>query len=162
MVWGLLFALLLILEKSWLLPHLGRHRLLSHGYVIFFVIISFVIFNAQDMGQALSDLAGLFGISLTGEIFQGGAPGGIFSAAAPLPFVTPETLYYLRSFAVVFLMAAVGATPLPRKLADRAASRPAAARLLNLAEPVFLLALLLVMTGYLVDGSFNPFLYFRF
>ncbi len=58
-VWGLLFALLLILEKSWLLPHLGRHRLLSHGYVIFFVIISFVIFNAQDMGQALSDLAGL-------------------------------------------------------------------------------------------------------
>ncbi len=171
-VWGLLFALLLILEKSWLLPHLRRRRFLSHVYVLFFVTVSFVIFNAQDMGQALSDLAGLLGINLSGTaslrgiftaggLLEGGFAGTAIEAAH-LPFISPETLYYLRSFAVVFLIAAVGATPLAKRLADKAAARPGTARLLNLAEPILLLALLLIMTGYLVDGSFNPFLYFRF
>ena len=134
--------------------------------------VSFVIFNAQDMGQALSDLAGLLGINLSGTaslrgiftaggLLEGGFAGTAIEAAH-LPFISPETLYYLRSFAVVFLIAAVGATPLAKRLADKAAARPGTARLLNLAEPILLLALLLIMTGYLVDGSFNPFLYFRF
>lgn len=142
-VWGLLFAALLIAEKLWLLKPLKKCRLFSHIYVLFFVTISFVIFNAQDMAQAVSDIGGLFG-------------------AGALPLISGETLYYMRSFGVVLGAAAIGATPLIKSLALKASSRPKTARIVTIAEPVLLMALLLVMTGYLVDGSFNPFLYFRF
>lgn len=136
-VWGLLFAALLLIEKS--VPALQKlPDALRHGYVLFCVVISFVIFNAADLAQAGQDLAGMFGL------------GG-------LPLATAETLYYLRSYAVIFLLGFVGATPLPKALAARLPDKLAA-----VLEPAALTGLLLVCTAYLVDGSFNPFLYFRF
>ena len=142
-VWGLMFAVLLIMEKLWLLKPLSKCRPLAHLYVVFFVVISFVIFNAENMGQALSDIGGLFGA------------GGI-------PLVSAEAVYCLRSFALVLVLAAFGATPLLRNGLVRLSQYPTAGKVLNALEPFTLFILLLVMTGYLVDGSFNPFLYFRF
>lgn len=142
-VWGLMFAVLLIMEKLWLLKPLSKCRPLAHLYVVFFVVISFVIFNAENMGQALSDIGGLFGA------------GGI-------PLVSAEAVYCLRSFALVLILAALGATPLLRNGLVRLSQYPTAGKVLNALEPFTLFVLLLVMTGYLVDGSFNPFLYFRF
>ena len=142
-VWGLMFAVLLIMEKLWLLKPLSKCRPLAHLYVVFFVVISFVIFNAENMGQALSDIGGLFGA------------GGI-------PLVSAEAVYCLRSFALVLILAVFGATPLLRNGLVRLSQYPTAGKVLNALEPFTLFILLLVMTGYLVDGSFNPFLYFRF
>jgi alginate O-acetyltransferase complex protein AlgI len=79
-----------------------------------------------------------------------------------VPFVSAPTLYYLRSYAVVFLVALVGSTPLVKKCLAALQKRVSGEKLLNLAEPIALCVLLVVMTGYLVDGSFSPFLYFRF
>jgi alginate O-acetyltransferase complex protein AlgI len=56
---------------------------------------------------------------------------------------------------VIFLMAIIGATPIPKLLAGKIKAT-------QFVEPVFLLILLVLVTAYLVDGSFNPFLYFRF
>ena len=140
-VWGLMFAVLLIMEKLWLLKPLSKCRPLAHLYVVFFVVISFVIFNAENMGQALSDIGGLFGA------------GGI-------PLVSAEAVYCLRSFALVLILAVLGATPLLRNGLVRLSQYPTAGKVLNALEPFTLFVLLLVMTGYLVDGSFNPFLYF--
>ncbi len=137
-LWGLLFAVLLLLEK-WVPALQKLPNALRHGYVLLVVTLSFVLFNADSMTQAGSDFAALFGF-------------------AGLPLVTVETLYYLRSYALLFLMATVGATPVPAKLA-RAHIRGTFARI---AEPLFLTLLLLLCTAYLVDGSFSPFLYFRF
>ncbi|MFR4944984.1 MAG: MBOAT family O-acyltransferase [Flavonifractor plautii] len=142
-VWGLMFAVLLIMEKLWLLKPLSKCRPLAHLYVVFFVVISFVIFNAENMGQALSDIGGLFGA------------GGI-------PLVSAEAVYCLRSFALVLILAVLGAPPLLRNGLVRLSQYPTAGKVLNALEPFTLFVLLLVMTGYLVDGSFNPFLYFRF
>ena len=142
-VWGLMFAVLLIMEKLWLLKPLSKCRPLAHLYVVFFVVISFVIFNAENMGQALSDIGGLFGA------------GGI-------PLVSAEAVYCLRSFALVLILAVLGATPLLRNGLVRLSQYPTAGKVLNALDPFTLFVLLLVMTGYLVDGSFNPFLYFRF
>ena len=142
-VWGLMFAVLLIMEKLWLLKPLSKCRPLAHLYVVFFVVISFVIFNAENMGQALSDIGGLFGA------------GGI-------PLVSAEAVYCLRSFALVLILAVLEATPLLRNGLVRLSQYPTAGKVLNALEPFTLFVLLLVMTGYLVDGSFNPFLYFRF
>ena len=76
---------------------------------------------------------------------------------AGLPVITGETVYYLRSFAGVLLLSLVGATPLMKTLAARMPGK-----LVRVLEPVVLVGLLIVCTAYLVDGSFNPFLYFRF
>lgn len=133
LLWGLMFALLLTIEKLWLLKKLEKCRVLSHVYTLFFVLISFVIFNGETIPQAFSQIGGLFG-------------------AGGLPLLSAEALYCLRSFWVVLLLGILGATPLPRKLF----------RIPAMAEPAALAALWLLLTAYLVDGSFNPFLYFRF
>ena len=134
--WGLVFAALLLLEK-WIPALQALPAILRHGYVLLAVMLSFVLFNAESFTQAGADIAGMFGMGV--------------------PLVTTETLYYLRSYAVVFLVGAIGTTPLFSRLADRIPEKAAA-----VLEPVFLIGLLLLCTAYLVDGSFNPFLYFRF
>jgi len=134
-LWGLLFALVLLLEK-WIPALQKLPNLLRHAYVLLIVMLSFVLFNAESLTQAASDVAGLFG---------------------GLPLYTQEALYCLRSYAVVFAVSVIGATPLPKKLAARIPEKVAA-----VLEPLALTALLLTCTAYLVDGSFNPFLYFRF
>lgn len=142
-LWGLYFAVLLIIEKLWLLEKLKKSKVISHIYVMLLVIISFVIFNADGMGQAFSDLSGMFGF-------------------ASLPVVSAEAVYYLRSYIVVIIMAIIGATPLPSKMITLIKNKKAGNRVINIAEPVVCVVLILVITAYLVDGSFNPFLYFRF
>ncbi|MBO5325807.1 MAG: MBOAT family protein [Lachnospiraceae bacterium] len=142
-IWGLFFAVLLVFEKLCFLKVLEKHKILGHFYVILAVLISFVIFNASDMSGAFSDIGGMFGF-------------------AKVPFVTTETLYYLRSYAVILILALIGSTPFIKNTVVKLASKPGFGKCLVVAEPLILLALMLVMTAYLVDGSFNPFLYFRF
>lgn len=143
LLWGLLFAALLTLEKLWLLKKLEKSRFFSHIYTLFFVVISFVIFNAENPEQAFSDIAGLFGA------------GGI-------PLACAEAVYYLKSFGLIILAGGIGATPALRGLISKISGNTAGSRVLNLIEPAVLALLFVVMTAYLADGSFNPFLYFRF
>ena len=138
-VWGLFFAVLLLLEK-WVPAIRKLPSAVRHVYVLLAVVISFVIFNAADMTQAFGDLGGMFGL-------------------AGLPAVTAESVYYLKSYLPLLILAAVGATPLVRNAALRLQARFSGAAVLRLAAAMLLL---LVCTAYLVDGSFNPFLYFRF
>ena len=139
-LWGLMFALLLLLEKAVKIERLPAA--LSHLYVLFLVMFSFVLFNAQDLTQAGQDFLGLLGLS--------GAP-----------LVSPETLYYLRSYGLLFLCGIAGSTPVVRD-GFRYLSREKCPRVMAVLEPVLMALALLICTAYLVDGSFNPFLYFRF
>ena len=137
-LWGLLFAGLLLLEKA--VPGLKKlPGVLGSVYVVFVVLLSFVLFNADSLSQAGTDFLSMFGLM--------GLPG-----------VNRESLYFLRSNLVLLTVSAVGATPLPRRLYEKVSHSP----VLTVLEPIALVALLLVCTAYLVDGSFNPFLYFRF
>ena len=137
-VWGLMFAVLLLLEKQF--PRLKNlPGILGRAYVLLAVLVSFVLFNAESFAQAGSDLACMFGF------------GGV-------PAVSAETVYYLKSYALLFLLGFVGATPLVRNGANRLSEKPWAVA----AEWIIMAGLLLICTGYLVDGSFSPFLYFRF
>ena len=137
-LWGLLFAVLLLIEK-WVPALQKLPNILRHFYVLLVVCISFVLFNADSLPQVGRDLMGMFG----------------FGA---VPLITGETQYYLSSFAVLFLVGIVGATPMVKRIADRLCQT----RIGAILEPVALIALLLLCTAYLVDGSFSPFLYFRF
>lgn len=142
-VWGLFFAVLLMVEKLWLLKYLKKSRVLSHIYVVILIIISFVIFDASSMGQAFSYIGSMFG-------------------AGGYPLVSTEFLYYFRSYGVVLILGIIGATPLPKKLWNRIAATNIGSNIMTFAEPIALSALLLCCSAYLVDGSYNPFLYFRF
>ena len=141
-LWGLLYALFLMIEK-WVPGIQKLPVLLRRIYVLLIVVLGFVLFNAADMAQAAADIKGMFGF------------GGV-------PFITAETLYYLRSYGVVFLLSIVGATPLVRNCVNRLVEQKKASKVLAFLEPAALILLLLLCTAYLVDGSFNPFLYFRF
>ena len=142
-LWGLFFAVFLTAEKLWYGRALAKTRVFKHIYVLLLVVVSFVLFDANSVGEAAATIGGLFG-------------------AAGVSAVNPISLYYLRSFAVVFLIGIVGATPLPKRAVEQLGSTRAGAMVVDVLEPLVLVSVLAVSTGYLVDGSFNPFLYFRF
>jgi len=136
-LWGLFFGILLMIEK-WVPALQKLPGQLRHGYVLLAVILSFVLFNADSLSMAGQDLAGLFGIGVG--------------------LVSPAAVYYLKSYAVLFIIGIVGATPVVKQAAERIDRT----KFGSILEPAVLALLLLVCTAYLVDGSFSPFLYFRF
>ena len=142
-IWGLLFAVLLMLEKRWLLKYLEKSRILSHCYVLLSIIVSFVIFYGTKMSDLRNCLGGMIGLNR-------------------LPLISKEFLYYLRSYGVVLLIGMIGTTPLIKILTDRLAQNSLGKRAVTILEPILLIGLMLLNTAYLVDSSFNPFLYFRF
>ncbi len=142
-IWGLYFFVLLMVEKFFLLKHLEKHKVFSHIYLLFFVAVSFVIFAGGDLNQAFLNVGGLFGYG-------------------NIPFVSGEFFYQLRNYGVLLVIAGVGATPLPKIIKERVDRRFSSSVIYYSIEVLCLIALLLVATAYLADGSFNPFLYFRF
>ena len=137
-LWGLLYAAMLMLEK-WVPAMKKLPAALQHFYVMLVVVLGFVLFNAESFAQLGMDFKGLFGF-------------------AGLPLASNATWYYLRSYSILFLLGIVGVTPLVRNTCVKLSRYKVVAVL----EPIVLILLLLVCTGYLVDGSFSPFLYFRF
>lgn len=140
-LWGVFFAILLMIEKIGLLSILKKMKVLNHIYVLFFVIINFVIFDASSLGGIFSYFKAMFGCSR-------------------YPWMTFESMYYLKSYAVILVIAILGATPLPKLIVGWIERKNKT--VIQIAEPIFLVALLTVCTAFLIDGSFNPFLYFRF
>lgn len=140
MAWGLYFGILLIIEKLFLKRHLEKlPAAFQHIYVLLLVLVSFVLFNAETFTMAKDDLAVMFGL------------GG-------MPLISDDTLYNLSSYAVLLLVAVIGATPACKRLFKRLEAKPA----VQIVEVITVAAVLILSTAYLVDGSFNPFLYFRF
>ena len=141
-IWGVFFGVLLLIEKLWLLHKLRRLPVIGHVYVMLMVLLSFVMFNAPSVGEGFAVIGGMFG---SGD--------GIISS---------EFVYYFRSSALTLIVGIIGSTPIVKKafLALRGSST--GEKVISILEPIALVAVLLVSTAYLVDGSFNPFLYFRF
>ena len=142
-LWGLGFAVLLVAEKLTYGRLLQRTHVLKHVYTLLLVTLSFVLFNADSVSEAVSQLGAMFG-------------------AGGLPLVSTEGVYYLKSYAGTFLFAAIGATPLVSNAISRFGKTRFGAQALTVLQPLVMLALLAACTAFLVDGSFNPFLYFRF
>lgn len=139
-IWGLYFGILLILEKLFLEKILQKlPKFLSRIYVLIIVMISFIIFSGEGVSQILRSLGGLVGIN-------------------NVPLISKESIYYFKSYFIVIVMAIIGATPILKNIATSKKVH----KLVNVLEPIFLFMVLLICTSYIVDGSFNPFLYFRF
>ena len=137
LLWGLFYAILLLGEKLWYGPFLAKMPWFSHIYLLLSVLLGFVLFQGGSLEQSWEDFRAMLG-------------------AGSIPTVSRESLYALRNHGVLLILGALGATPLPGRLYRRWSKG------LQWIEPLLLALLLLLCTAYLVDGSFNPFLYFRF
>ena len=146
-LWGLLFAVMLTLEKIGLLEFLKKHNVIGHIYVIFIVVLGFVIFSASDMKQITEDFGGMFGLR-------------------GLPLWTASTGYYFRSYFVIMALAVAGSTSLPYKCVcwiKEAVNKKESGKIIwSCIEVIALVVMFMLCVAFLVDGSFNPFLYFRF
>ena len=139
--WGLYFAVFLVAEK-FAKPVIEKTPVvLRHIGTLFIVMISFLLFDASNMTQFVSRVAGLFDF------------------ANP---VSGEAVYYLRSYGILLILAVIGCTDFPKRLAVWLAEKSPASKAVQILQPAVMLVLLFICTAYLVDGSFNPFLYFRF
>ena len=143
-IWGLMFGIMLIIEKLFLTKHLEKMpSILQRIYVLFTVMISFIIFNANSIGEAWNNIIGLFGAN--GE-----------------SLINASTVYYLKSYLVVLVIAIIGSTPLLKNIIEKLKTKTNANKIINLLESIAMASILIIVTAYLVDNSYNPFLYFRF
>ena len=144
LIWGLLFGIILIIEKIFLNKFMEKlPSFIRRIYVLFIVMILFIIFNSDNMSVALTNIKGLFGMN--GEAF-----------------VNDYTLHYLKSYLPVLIIALLGSTPFIKILIDKLRKNKYVNNIINILEPILIVVILVVVTSYLIDNSYNPFLYFRF
>ena len=125
------------------MPVTGIATPLRHAGVLVLVLLSFVIFNAGSLPELWLDVRSLFGVTA-------------------LPWLSAETLYYTRSYGAVLLLGTAASTSGPRRLYEYLQQKTSPIHLPELVRMLFVPALLLLVTAYLLDGAYNPFLYFRF
>jgi len=142
-IWGLFYGVILVIEKLWLLKYLEKSKIIGHVYTIFAVVLSMVIFDAVSMSEGWLYITSMFGF------------GGV-------PLTTAEAFYYLGSYGILFAVAIIGATPAMKNLVKKITDNKSGEKVINILEPIFIVVILGISTAFIVSGSFNPFLYFRF
>ncbi len=142
-LWGVFFGVLLLIEKFFILKFLDKTKVISRIYILLAVLLSFVVFQIPTLTEAFSFIGGMFGAGASG-------------------FISAETVYYLRSYAVLLVVAIVGATPVVKTLATKFSESKKLGKIANIIEPAMIAVLFITVTAFLVDSSSNPFLYFRF
>lgn len=133
-LWGLYYGVILYLEKRWFKDFLDRHRIFGRIYTLFLVIVGWGIFERTDLKSLGAFFATLFSRVPT-------AAGDLFRVRNVLAFLVIGVLF---------------ATDGPRRLYERAKEKWAPTGLLVPAA-LFLLSMI-----FLVNETYNPFLYFRF
>ena len=140
-LWGVYYGVLLVLEKLFLLRWLEKAPVLNRIYTLLAVLLGWVLFAFDDLGAGWSFLRVLFG---------GGAG-----------LVTENALYQLRSYLPLLAVCAVGSTPLLKGLYEKLRETKREGLVLT-ADVLRVLTLFGLSLAYLISGSYNPFLYFRF
>ncbi len=141
-IWGLYFGILLIIEKLFLGKYLEKTKIFKYIYTSIIVIISFLIFNSNSVSEIFISLKNMFFLN-------------------NIPFINNETIYYLKSYLVIFIISIISATPLLKNIIKKL-SNTKFKNIINILEVITLITLLTITTAFLIDESFNPFLYFRF
>ncbi len=136
--WGLYYAFFLLLEKLFLLKWLKKAHAVGHIYTLIVAISGWVIFQQTSVEQTLVFFRAMFGLGQAG-------------------FAAGGDLYYLRGFGAMLVIACAASVPLGRDLFNRLPKK-----VRTVAAPVLIVLVLVVSTAYLVDSTYNPFLYFRF
>lgn len=134
LLWGLYFGIILILEKWFVLRLLQRlPRPIRHGYALLLILIGWVLFAFDDLLDGIAYFSAMFG-------------------ANSIPLWDQQSLYLLYTNAILLVLLVLAC--LPRKVNERPWH--------TAVKLGWHAVLLLTSIAYLVDATFNPFLYFRF
>ena len=135
-LWGLYFAVFLVLEKLCKGFFAKLPKAVKHIYVILAVMISFVLFDSASVSDFAARIGTMFDFSNLSDA---------------------SSLYYVKSYAVTLIIAVIGSTPLIKNALARTNEKVKA-----VLSPIVCASVLIVSTAYIIGGSYNPFLYFRF
>ena len=141
-IWGLYFGVILVIEKLFVGKYLKRTRVLKYIYTLVIVIISFLIFSVNSTNEIFSGLKNMFFIN-------------------DIPLTNQEIIYQLRNYLSIFIISIIASTPLISIIINKLKTTKLNI-IINILEPIYYLILLILSTSFLIDASFNPFLYFRF
>ena len=141
-IWGLYFGVLLVIEKMFLKKFIDKTKVFKYVYTSIIVVISFLIFSTDNLKDIFSSLGNMFMIN-------------------DIPLTSSSTIYYLKNNLVLLIISIIGATPLMKYLVKKIRLSKFK-KVVECLEVVVVLGLLILTTAFLVDASFNPFLYFRF
>ena len=131
-LWGLYFFILICIEKNGLLNLLNNYKLISHIYTIFLILVGWGLFAVIDLNKIINFLKKMF----------------IFNAGN-------EWIYYLRNYIIIYTIAIIFSTSFLKKIYNKFVKS-------NIVDTIILITIFLLSIAYLVDSSYNPFLYFRF
>ena len=132
-LWGLYFGFILMLEKLFILNILDKlPNLFKHIYTLFLVVIGFVIFDITDFKDIFDYLNAMFNINNN--------------------FIDYTFIYYLVPNITLLIISIIASTPIIKTILDKN---------IYIRFVVIILGFILCVS-FLVDSSFNPFLYFRF
>lgn len=141
-IWGLYFGIILVIEKLFIGKYLQRTKLLKYIYTLVIVIISFLIFSVNSTNEIFSGLKNMFFIN-------------------NIPLTNQEIIYQLRNYLSIFIISIIASTPIISIIINKLKTTKFNI-IINVLEPLYYLILLILSTSFLIDASFNPFLYFRF
>lgn len=141
-IWGMYFGILLIIEKFFIKKYLDKTKIFKYIYTSIIIIISFLIFNTNNVSDIIISLKNMFYLN-------------------KISFIDNLTLYYLKSNLVLIIISIIASTPLIKNIINIMKGTKLKI-VIDVLEPVIYIALLVLITAFLIDASFNPFLYFRF
>ncbi len=141
-IWGLYFGVLLVIEKMFLKKFIDKTKVFKYIYTSLIVVISFLIFNSNSVNEIFTSLGNMFMIN-------------------DIPLTSSSTIYFLKSNLVLLIISIIGATPLMKNILVKL-KETKFGKVVDYLEVVGCIVLLTLTTAFLIDASFNPFLYFRF
>ena len=141
-IWGLYFGIILVIEKMFLLKYLNKTKILKYIYSIFLILIGFLIFNSNSILDITNSIKNMFYIN-------------------KIDLINQETIYYLKSYLTILIISIILATPFIKNIINKL-NNTKFKIIISLLEPITYIILLILSTSFLIDASFNPFLYFRF
>ena len=144
-LWGLWFFVLLFIEKKWLLNWYKKHKIASHIIMPILFILSWVIFAISDFSRLGGYLGKMFGI------------GGVLAEGNPF-----DWLYALHNYGIIILLGGVLSLPVIKKAHEAAVAKFGYNTAVKTVETVLLAGVLLLSVAYLVDSTYNPFIYWNF
>ena len=141
-IWGLYFGIILVIEKFITGKYIEKTKIFKYIYTLLIVIISFLIFNGTSTTEIFNSLKNMLFIN-------------------NIELTNQETIYYLKSYLILLIISIISATPLLKAIINKLRNTKLN-KLIDILEPITYIILLVLSTAFLIDESFNPFLYFRF
>ena len=142
-IWGMFIGILLVIEKLLLNKYIEKlPSIVRRIYTLFIIMISFIIFSGSNINESFNNIVGLFNFSN--------------------PFINKFTIHYLKDYGLVLIIAIFLSTPILKNTIIKLKENKKINNIINILDIIVLLILLVIVTSYLIDSSYNPFLYFRF